>query len=120
MITAWTDDYKIQYSFRNGRLYKVEMARDYQSRKAFREGFATIRTDYNSSHALVMDLSTEVDAASYVVLEENELHEVYQVTVGKKGYQLRQVVLDLDACSRDEMVALEQNRAFGTLLQAKP
>lgn len=120
MITAWTDDYKVQYAFRDGSLYKVEMVRDYQSRKSFREGIATIRTDYSKTESLLMDLSTEIDASAFVVRKDNELHEVYQVVVGKKGYQLRQVVLDLDACSQEEVVALKQDRTFASLLKVKP
>lgn len=119
-ITAWTDLYKIHYSFREGRLFKVEMVRDYEDRKEFREGIATIRSRYDTPDALLMDICTEKDASAFVVRKGNELHEVYQVTVGKKGFQLKQTLLDLEACSQAEVVVMEQDRSYAPLLKSKP
>lgn len=119
-IRAWTDNYAIEYSFRDGLLYKVEMVRDYENRKTFREGAATIRSNYDNSEAFVMDLSTEKDASSFVVRKKNELHEVYQVNVGKNGFQLRQTILDLDACSQEEVVSLKRSSGIGALLKTAP
>lgn len=115
-ITVWTNNYQIQYFFRDQRLYKLELIRDYSDRKEFREGMLSLRTKYEYQGLGIIDLNSERDEQAFVVRQGNELHEIYQVPLGRNSFQLRQMLLDIDGCTSEERVALRKDQHFASLL----
>ncbi len=115
-LTVTNDIYEVQHLFRENRLYKTEVVRYYEDRKDIQDALASLRQYYQMTGSDVMDLNTTKDQAVFAVKLCGELHEVSQVKLGKKGFQLIQVKLDLDACSQQEMVVLKQDQLLTALL----
>lgn len=117
VLAVTTDDYEVQHLFRDGYLYKTEVVRFYSDRKAIEDAMSSLRQNYLLMGVDVMDLNTARDQAVYAVRIGGELHEISQVKLGKKGFQLIQVKLDLDACSHQEMTELKSDQLLTVLLE---
>lgn len=116
-LTVTTDEYEVQHLFRENRLYKTEVVRYYHDRKGIQDAMSSLRQNYQVLGGDVMDLNTAKDQAVYAVRLKGELHEISQVKLGKKGFQLIQVKLDLEACSHEEMKVLKQDELLTVLLK---
>ena len=115
-ISIWTSSYQVMYHFRQDRLYKMEVSRDYGDRKAYRTGIQSLKNNYLQQGLEVFDLSTEKDEVAFVVRKGNELHEIYQIPLGRNNFQIKQMRLDMDGCTSEEKVALRQDQHFASLL----
>ena len=117
VLVASNDNYEVQHLFRQGRLYKTEVVRFFPDRKNVENAIGSLRHYYGQIGADVMDLNTQKDQVMFAVRLGDELHEVTEVKLGKKGFQLHQVKLDLAACSHDEMNELREDQLITSLLK---
>jgi|GEM_PF-6391008 len=118
-LTVSTSDYEVLHHFKHDMLYKTEVVHFYQDKSKVKEALASLRHNYEKQKGEILDLNTSKDATAYAVRLDNELHEIHLVRLGKKGFQLLQVSLDLGACSFEEYAALEQDRVLASLLTRK-
>lgn len=109
-ITVWTEDFKIAYHFSDGHLYKTETVRNYPNRKVVLAAISGIRSHYQRLAADEMVLNPDKNAQYLAFLFQRELHELSQIDLGKQGFQLKQVKLDLEKCPRPEISALRGNQ----------
>ena len=116
-LVASNDKYEVQHFFRQGRLYKTEVVRYYRDRKGVEDAIASVREQYGRWEADIMELNSSRDQIMFVAKVDNELHEVNQVKLGKKGFQLIQVKLDLTECTDQEMNELMEDQLLTGLLK---
>lgn len=116
-LVVTTDHYEVLHHFRGGLLYKTEIVHFYKEKTRIREAMLSLRSNYELMQGEILDLNTGKDESAYVVKLKDELHEVSQIRLGKQGFQIVQVSLDLNACSHEEYSALQEDRNLVALLR---
>jgi hypothetical protein len=109
VLKAAAEHYTVTYYFDEGGLYKIETVSDFASRKEATVVLDDYRARLNNLTAEIIDLSQDKELTRFAALYERELHEVSAFALGKNGFHVTMIALDLDRAPGTAMNELRQD-----------